>query len=115
MMVDRVPLPQKSWVRAYSFAALDEKPRGEDRWPERSSWFWPPVKSVIEGVESPCARSMVLSARVATMVRRGPKSGSPKSGSPRSPAAEPTAAGRGMASPARINVCLSEFTLTVGF
>lgn len=101
MMVDRVPLPQESCVRAYSFAALNEKPRAEDTWPERPNLFWPPVESVIEGeLDSPCARSMVLSARVATIVRL---------------AAERAAPRRGMDSPARISVCLSEFTLTVGF
>jgi hypothetical protein len=111
MMVDRAPLPQESWVRAYSFAALDEKPRTEDTWPKRPNLFWPPLESVIEGeLDSPRARSMVLSARVATIVRCGPKSESPGS-----LAGERATPRRGMASPARISVCLSEFTLTVGF
>jgi hypothetical protein len=110
-MVDRAPLPQKSCVRAYSFAALNERPRADDAETERPDWSWLPGTSVIEGEpESPCARSMVLSARVATIVRRGPKSDSPGS-----LAAELTASRRGRASPARISVCLSEFTLTVGF
>lgn len=78
-MVDRVPLPQKSCVRAYSFAALNEKPRADDAETERPNWFWLPVASVIGESESPCARSIVLSARVATIVRRGPKSDSPGS------------------------------------
>jgi hypothetical protein len=111
MRVDRVPLPQESCVRAYSFAALDEKARAEDTCPERPNLFWPPVASATEGeLDSPCARSMVSSARVATIVRCGPKSDRPGS-----LAAERAAPRRGIDSPARINVCLSEFTLTVGF
>jgi hypothetical protein len=122
MIVDRVPGPQKSCVRAYSFAARNEGPRAEDREPERSSLFWPPVESVMTAeVESsaavpalrartPCGRSSVLSARVATIVRCGPMSDGP-----RSLTDERAASRRGMASPARISVCLSEFTLTAGF
>jgi hypothetical protein len=52
-MVDRVPLPQKSWVRAYSFAALSERPRADDGDTERPNWFWLPVKSAIEGEPDP--------------------------------------------------------------
>jgi hypothetical protein len=50
-------------------------------------------------VESLCARSIVLSARVATNVWRGPISDSPR------PLADVRAASRrGMASPAKISV-----------
>jgi len=105
MVGDRMPVPQKSCVRAYSLAALNA---------ERCNLLSPPVESATDAsegeAESPCARSIVLSARVATIVRRGPISDSPKS-----LAVERAASRRGMASPARISVCLSEFTLTVGF
>jgi hypothetical protein len=109
MMVVLVPLPERSCVRAYASAALKALPRAVCASERASLLLLPAGVSIISGeVDSPIvscdvsrwASSMVVSARVATIVRRG---------------SEPAGTRRGMDSPARISVCLSEFTLTVGF